>query len=297
MAARALAASGRRPALRLRGPAPGAFSGVPRYGHAASPLAASARWFAAPSVQLYTYEICPFCCKVKAFLDWQKLPYTTVEVNPLTKAEIKFSEKYRKVPIASIDGEIVTDSLEILKAISRGLDGDRGDSALAEALDDPETVKWLEWADKELAVLLFPNITRSFGESYQAFRYVSEVPTFSPASKLLNQAAGSVAMWLANGKLKKKYNITDERKQLADAARTWTDAVGEGPFLAGQSPGVADVVVYGVFSSIRGLAAHDELMGASPALASWVARVRGAIGGSMRSEDPPVARRYGPTAP
>merc|ERR1719291_1503045 len=70
-------------------------------------------------------------------------------------------------------------------------------------------------------------------------------------------------------------SVTDERKQLADAARVWTDAVGEGPFLAGQTPGVADVAVYGVFSSIRGLVAHDELMGSSPALAAWVARVRG----------------------
>lgn len=27
--------------------------------------------------------------------------------------------------------------------------------------------KWAEWADKQLAVLLFPNLTRNFSESYQ----------------------------------------------------------------------------------------------------------------------------------
>lgn len=32
--------------------------------------------------------------------------------------------------------------------------------------------RWAEWADKQLAVLLFPNITRSFDEAYQAFSYV-----------------------------------------------------------------------------------------------------------------------------
>ena len=35
------------------------------------------------------------------------------------------------------------------------------------------------WVDKELAILLFPNITRSFEESYQAFGYVEDVPHFT----------------------------------------------------------------------------------------------------------------------
>ena len=35
-----------------------------------------------------------------------QIPYTCVEVNPLTKAELKWSE-YRKVPVAMIDGEQV----------------------------------------------------------------------------------------------------------------------------------------------------------------------------------------------
>lgn len=36
----------------------------------------------------------------------------------------------------------------------------------------PDATKWAEWADGKLAVLLFPNITRTFEESYQAFSYV-----------------------------------------------------------------------------------------------------------------------------
>jgi microsomal prostaglandin-E synthase 2 len=35
-----------------------------------------------------------------------QIPYRCVEVNPLTKAELKFSE-YRKVPVILIDGEQV----------------------------------------------------------------------------------------------------------------------------------------------------------------------------------------------
>lgn len=42
------------------------------------------------AIQLYQYAICPFCNRVKALLDYSGLPYKTVEVNPLTKAEIKW---------------------------------------------------------------------------------------------------------------------------------------------------------------------------------------------------------------
>jgi microsomal prostaglandin-E synthase 2 len=58
--------------------------------------------------------VCPFCCKVKAFLDANDVPYRTVEVNPLTKAEIKWSEDYRKVPIALVDGEASMGSAKII---------------------------------------------------------------------------------------------------------------------------------------------------------------------------------------
>ena len=62
------------------------------------------------SVQLFQYEICPFCNKVKALLDLQRLPYETTEVNPLTKGETKaWSGGYRKVPIALLEGEQVND--------------------------------------------------------------------------------------------------------------------------------------------------------------------------------------------
>mmetsp|Transcript_40444 Transcript_40444/g.75769 ORF Transcript_40444/g.75769 Transcript_40444/m.75769 type:complete len:280 (+) Transcript_40444:44-883(+) len=261
---------------------------------AARSLANQWRGFSAqPTVEIYQYEICPFCCKVKAFLDWQKIAYHTKEVNPLTKAELKFSPDYRKVPIAIVDGQQVNDSQQIISEIVAKL---TGSSALQEAMADAETQKWLRWVDSDLAVLLFPNITRSFSESFQAFRYVSEVPTFSAPSKVANQLAGSLAMWLANGKLKKKYNITDERKQLLETVQVWMDAVGSGPFLGGKEPHVADVVVFGVLSSIRGMATYDELMAAKPELARWSNDMRTALGTSMRQELTPVVRHFGPTA-
>ena len=52
-------------------------------------------------LKLFQYQICPFCNIVKSTLDYTKVPYETIEVNPLTKAEIKsepLSGEYKKVP-------------------------------------------------------------------------------------------------------------------------------------------------------------------------------------------------------
>ena len=57
-----------------------------------------------PSLKLYQYRTCPFCCKARTYLDYAGFQYEVVEVNPLTRKEMKFSD-YRKVPfIVSADG-------------------------------------------------------------------------------------------------------------------------------------------------------------------------------------------------
>ena len=64
------------------------------------------------SVTLYQYQNCPFCGKVRAFLDYHGVQYNKVEVSPLWKGEISFS-KYKKVPI------IVVDEKQVRYSISR----------------------------------------------------------------------------------------------------------------------------------------------------------------------------------
>ncbi|XP_077971934.1 prostaglandin E synthase 2-like [Styela clava] len=54
-------------------------------------------------VTLYQYQTCPFCTKVRTFLIYKQIPFEIVEVHPIFKKEIKFSEKYKKVPIVTID--------------------------------------------------------------------------------------------------------------------------------------------------------------------------------------------------
>nr|XP_027198375.1 prostaglandin E synthase 2-like [Dermatophagoides pteronyssinus] len=53
-------------------------------------------------LSLFQYQNCPFCCKVRTFLDYYGLPYEIIEVNPVMRQQIKFSKHYGKVPILLI---------------------------------------------------------------------------------------------------------------------------------------------------------------------------------------------------
>jgi glutaredoxin len=67
---------------------------------------------------LYQYDVCPWCNKVKSVLDYYNVPYKTVEVNPVWKSEIKFSD-YKKVPIVVFpNGEQMNESTQIIEHIA-----------------------------------------------------------------------------------------------------------------------------------------------------------------------------------
>ena len=230
------------------------------------------------SIRLYQYDICPFCSKVKALLDLHQVPYETIEVNPLMKREIKFSADYQKVPIAMLDGEQVNDSPVIA---SRLLDSfgatDRIPKDELAAFRSKEAMEWAAWSDTKLAVLLFPNITRSWGEAYQAFGYVMDVPHFSLVDKWSNQLIGAFAMWMAQGKIKKKYQIDDERAAVREALATWmSGGVGDKPFAGGDRPNMADVCVFGALKAIDRTDAHAEIM-AETSVAPWYDRMHQAV--------------------
>lgn len=54
---------------------------------------------------LFQYQTCPFCCKVRAYLDARGISYEIVEVDAVLRQAIKWSG-YKKVPIllAKVDG-------------------------------------------------------------------------------------------------------------------------------------------------------------------------------------------------
>lgn len=69
-----------------------------------------------PPLTLYQYQPCPFCSKVRAFLDYYGLEYTKVEVNPLFKKEMKATGN-KKVPFVIAGATEVADSSLIISVI------------------------------------------------------------------------------------------------------------------------------------------------------------------------------------
>ena len=53
---------------------------------------------------LYQYQTCPFCCKLRAYLDYRGFSYDVIEVNSVWRTQIKWSE-YKKVPILVLEGQ------------------------------------------------------------------------------------------------------------------------------------------------------------------------------------------------
>ncbi|XP_064649078.1 prostaglandin E synthase 2-like [Lineus longissimus] len=166
-------------------------------------------------ITLYQYQTCPFCCKVRAFLDYYGFNYDVIEVNSVRQTEIKWSG-YRKVPIVVIDGLgpdgylVLKDSTVIISILkSFLLDRSRSINLIQQCYPSlesknekgkkvvefpnryflmyfdskpdrsPEALKlerkWRRWTDDCLVHMLSPNVYRTFSEAFQAFNYFSEV--------------------------------------------------------------------------------------------------------------------------
>jgi len=234
---------------------------------------------------LYQYEVCPFCNKVRAVLDFYKIPYQVVEVNPIFKTELGFSS-YKKVPIVMIDDKIqLNDSSMIINELQPIINSKKKEIAQGE---NQEEAKWRNWSDDRLVHLLPPNIYRSPSEALEAFDYITTMGNFNFVSRYFAKYTGALAMFLVAKSLKKKHNIVDERKELKEAGAEWIAAIGDSrPFLGGPTPNLADLSVYGVLHSIEGLQASQELFKDVPNLSRWYSRVQSAIGSSSRNAASP----------
>jgi microsomal prostaglandin-E synthase 2 len=217
-------------------------------------------------------------------LAYAKLDYDKVEVNPLTKQELKpLSADYRKVPIAIIDEEQINGSDKIIDTLlnlpyvqqylqrrwnEEEQQQKNGDENATTAMTmqqfhkSENSQKWMKYASDDLAALLYPNICGTLGDSYDAFRYVHDVDSFTTGQRMSIQLLGSLAMYFAASKVKSKRNITDEKKALQEALDRFEQEGlenGKLSFCSGLStPNLGDLAVFGVLYAVNGLNAHTE---------------------------------------
>uniref|UniRef100_A0AC34GQT3 Prostaglandin E synthase 2 n=1 Tax=Panagrolaimus sp. ES5 TaxID=591445 RepID=A0AC34GQT3_9BILA len=245
-------------------------------------------------LRLYQYQTCPYCCKVRAVLDYYGFSYEVVEVNPVTKSELKFSKEYKKT--AAIEKPIVESSLIIsilatfLQRPSRTFEdcvefypgheshdpngkkvtikypnqyfvmAEESKIDVGAARDERE---WREWVDSHFIHLISPNVYRTWEESLETFKYFDKVGewdrNFPTWERYLAVYMGAAAMWGISKRLKKRHNIDDERKAMKDACNKWLDALGGRKFMGGEKPNLADLGLYGAINSFVGCTAFKEM--------------------------------------
>ncbi|XP_030579590.1 prostaglandin E synthase 2 [Archocentrus centrarchus] len=261
---------------------------------------------------LYQYKTCPFCSKVRAFLDYYGLPYEIVEVNPVMRQEIKWST-YRKVPILMVDDEVqLNDSSVIISSLKTHLVNKEksmsniircypemksvndGGKEVTEynnkywlMLSEAETVavypqkemqkeemKWRQWADDWLVHLISPNVYRTTGEALASFDYIVREGKFGTFEGFFAKYVGAAAMFLISKRLKRRHNLQDDvRQDLYKAVNDWVAAIGKNrKFMGGDQPNLADLAVFGVLRVMEGLQAFDDMM-ANTKVKYWYRRM------------------------
>lgn len=203
---------------------------------------------------LFQYEACPYCSKIKAFLDYFQVPYHIVETKPRSKPEIAFTS-YKKVPVLRYKGETLVDSQNIINALAA-----KGAFTLRPVSEDES--KWLKWVDERLTILLPLNIYRTVSESYQSMGYIAEQQQWKWHERIYFRLGGAVAMKMHSAKRAKQLNLNpgDERKAMYDAVNDWLNAVGSKPFYGGEQPSTADLAVFGVLRSLQGYILWQDLL-------------------------------------
>lgn len=107
------------------------------------------------------------------------------------------------------------------------------------------------------------------------------VGNFSTMERVMARYAGAASMYMIGKRLKKKYNIDDERKSLYAAADEWVTALGGRKFAGGSKPNLADLAVFGVLRPIRHMQAGRDLL-ANSTIGPWYQRMEAEVGESAR---------------
>lgn len=273
---------------------------------------------------LYQYKTCPFCSKVRAFLDYHGLPYEIVEVNPVMRKEIKFSA-YRKVPILLAnsgsalqlnDSSVIVSAIKTYLISRKSLEeivsyyppmkavNDRGKEVVEYGnkywlmLDEKETLcaypvkearteemKWRKWVDDWLVHLISPNVYRTPGEALASFDYIVREGKFGAVEGFFAKYVGAAAMFFIGKRLKSRHHLQDDvRVDLYQAANDWMKAVGRHRLFMGGNQ--PNLADLAVYGVLRVMEGLEafEDLMIHSTIQPWYRRMEAAIGQAAASE-------------
>eukprot|EP00754_Rhynchopus_humris_P042875 Rhum_TRINITY_DN2815_c0_g2::Rhum_TRINITY_DN2815_c0_g2_i1::g.8496::m.8496/K05309/PTGES2; microsomal prostaglandin-E synthase 2 len=186
-------------------------------------------------VPLYVFPESLPCHKVRAYLDFHGIPYSTTDVSYVSKKEILWSSDYKCLPIALVGGEQVNDSSVILRALAKKQGGwfdGYGERAMC-TIDDEvvpalQAVQWSDasaafanggWKERYVLPLVQPYIKRKmsnkFDDSFDAARLV---PALEKAFGLL-PGGGTAADLALFGVLRQTYHLPSVKNAVDECNR------------------------------------------------------------------------------
>lgn len=218
---------------------------------------------------LYCFETCPFCWKVRALLGWKGVDFSKVEVDPMKKGELKWSD-WKAVPVyVEADGTQVNDSNDILHWVN---ETHPGGSTFPRASADAKQDEWMAFSNAILGKSIVAVIYATYRSSRDALRYVTSVDKFSGWQKWQAIWLGGIIMRLV-GKSRAKMFERPPRENMTHQLNQLASGMGDAAFFGGEEPNGADFANYGILRAMQGLRGFD-LVQAHEAIWPWYGRMQ-----------------------
>jgi len=252
-------------------------------------------------LKVYGYNGCPFCGKVRAFLNYYGFEFEDVEVNPITKAQVKEAVPgYGKVPVVEVitsDGEsvFIKDSAVVISVLEDCLKSNQAtdlqplvdsyfttDEKGKEVPIDGQKFKSNEdrkFIEDKLLHTVAPNIYPNYTEARQnCYFYMDQSDRYRNTwiGSGIAEASAAIMVPIAGRIMKKHRDFEGQtpREYLYSAADKFTKRKGDNRFLGGDYPNTADIEGYGVLCTILGTPAMDDLAFAKPVFYQWFLSVQ-----------------------
>ena len=240
-----------------------------------------------PERSLHQFTLSPYSIKVRRILDYKKLPYRTVEVNPFARGEIIRISGQRGVPVLVEEGLtaaesaghsaaqagapiVVSDSTRIASYLDARYPAPPIFPAGAEARARVALLE--DWSDETFAGDLIPFKIFTAGN---ARRMVSQSKVFYPPRwdyELLYPLGPFVLHRLA-ARRRRGRSLSDLQRDYERDLDLLETTAAASPYLAGDRPTVFDFAVWGLLRTMEGLQG-EELLARRNCLAAWYERMK-----------------------
>lgn len=206
-------------------------------------------------IEIYQWEISPYCEKIRKICDYKELEYKTIE-QPLLKRETLLKHTgQQKVPVIRDGERWVADSTDIALYLEQHypdrpvLPSDARDRRLCLLIED--------WADEALASTVQPTKWLTPGNMSALLaelrRNIRKFP-----NRLLARASGP-ALKLMMKTYTHGRSAKQTRAQLDHQLDLLEDALADRAFLFGEAPSLADFAVASLMHHFRGLSGYEEV--------------------------------------